>query len=628
MKKETKLLTKKLTALVLSLALVLGLIPGLTGVIKADLSATIEVIDCVDTYYYGFNDDVVVAKGTTFKFDYDGLTDYLTTSADMKSDTESVEYDLDSLGTDFKARILYDDSTKKVSVEVVNDYDNVIGSQDLYTVKTASVDNMPVISLGETKTVADGAGVYCERFYKVDRNSITGKAKAFTIVPSSDEEYVDDYEDEDEDEEDYDDYDDTVLNLYHIVDGQATLIDSNDDAEEEVAEDVDSLLNFELPDEGDLVVGVVGFDLCELRNVQLKLTEIAHTITNVKSDNAQELGVFYKGYNDNLIVATGTTIDFTLDNGETYTWECDYYDDWYDEEDNSVLVVAGPIEGKLFKPSDGKVYLEYGIVGSEDIKYMELYTPVIKEISEIPDMPSGEATQLDTASDEKVPNYYKITTGNAPETWTFKTEGAAELEDGMTLYISDDKGNHIQTIEMGYDDEAEIYQDIDATLEVPANSTYIIAAVNDSDAAKAFDISIASEKGEEVTTTAEPTTVAPTTVAPTTAPVVTKAPVSKPAKAVIKKVYKKKKSAKKLKLKLKKTNGAKGYQVAVFKSKKTAKKHKKAIYKKYVKKIKVTLKSKKLKGKKKLFVAARAYALNGKAKVFGAWSKTKKVKVK
>ena len=98
--------------------------------------------------------------------------------------------------------------------------------------------------------------------------------------------------------------------------------------------------------------------------------------------------------------------------------------------------------------------------------------------------------------------------------------------------------------------------------------------------------------------------------------------VKKPAKAKVKKATKKK-SSKKIKVTLKKIKGAKGYQVAVSKKKKG-----KALYKKYVKKTKFTLKSKKFKKKKKLFVKARAYVLNGKAKVFGKWSNPKKIKIK
>ena len=96
-----------------------------------------------------------------------------------------------------------------------------------------------------------------------------------------------------------------------------------------------------------------------------------------------------------------------------------------------------------------------------------------------------------------------------------------------------------------------------------------------------------------------------------------------PDKAKIKKIAKKKKKAKKLKVTIKKMKDAKGYQVVVSKTKKG-----KALVKKYTTKTKVTIKSKKLKKKKKLYVRVRAYTLDGKSKVFGPWSKPKKVKIK
>ena len=130
------------------------------------------------------------------------------------------------------------------------------------------------------------------------------------------------------------------------------------------------------------------------------------------------------------------------------------------------------------------------------------------------------------------------------------------------------------------------------------------------------------------------TTKAPVTTAKAPEETTTKAPeetttkvpnkVKKPAKATISKVNSKKKSAKKVKLSLKKVKNAKGYQVQFS----TTKKFKKVLVKKYVKKVSVTINSKKLKNKKKLYVRARAYVLDGKTKVFGKYSKVKKVKIK
>ncbi len=97
-----------------------------------------------------------------------------------------------------------------------------------------------------------------------------------------------------------------------------------------------------------------------------------------------------------------------------------------------------------------------------------------------------------------------------------------------------------------------------------------------------------------------------------------------PGKAAVKKIAKRKKSAKKMKVTLKKIAGATKYQVAVYKTKKNAKKNKKALVKKTTTKLKFTIKSKKLKGKKTLFVRARAWNTAG----FGAWSGIKKSKAK
>lgn len=104
-----------------------------------------------------------------------------------------------------------------------------------------------------------------------------------------------------------------------------------------------------------------------------------------------------------------------------------------------------------------------------------------------------------------------------------------------------------------------------------------------------------------------------------------------PAQAKIAKINTKKKSDKKVKVSLKKIKKAKGYQVAVYTSGKVAKNDKnakKALVKKYVKNIKVTLISNKLKNKKKLYVRVRAYVLDGKTKIYGKWSAVKPIKIK
>ena len=138
-------------------------------------------------------------------------------------------------------------------------------------------------------------------------------------------------------------------------------------------------------------------------------------------------------------------------------------------------------------------------------------------------------------------------------------------------------------------------------------------------------------------TTVEPS-VAPTTEAPVepTAPT-TKAPTTKkPSQSSAKqketyflgttKVKKAKRSAKKIRVKLRKVKYADGYQVMVYKTKANAKAKVKAIVKKYVTSLKATIKSKKIKKKKIYYVRARAYMLYNGGLIFGDWSAVKKTK--
>lgn len=86
----------------------------------------------------------------------------------------------------------------------------------------------------------------------------------------------------------------------------------------------------------------------------------------------------------------------------------------------------------------------------------------------------------------------------------------------------------------------------------------------------------------------------------------------------------KKKVSTKIKISLKKVTGAKKYKVQIA----TSKKFKKVLVKKTVKKVTVTLNSKKLKNKKTLYVRAKAVKVVGKKTYTGKWSAAKKVKIK
>ena len=128
-------------------------------------------------------------------------------------------------------------------------------------------------------------------------------------------------------------------------------------------------------------------------------------------------------------------------------------------------------------------------------------------------------------------------------------------------------------------------------------------------------------KAEVPTTTAKNNA---TTVPTTTVGNQAKATVKVPGQVKLAKKITKKNAAKKIKITFKKVADSKGYEVRIS----TSKKFKKIIVKKTYNKVKFTIKNKKLAKKKKLYVQVRAYALDGKTKVYGKWSKAVKVKVK
>ena len=109
---------------------------------------------------------------------------------------------------------------------------------------------------------------------------------------------------------------------------------------------------------------------------------------------------------------------------------------------------------------------------------------------------------------------------------------------------------------------------------------------------------------------------------PTVSPKPTNEPIKVTAPAGVKKLTAKNKKKKSVVLSWKTVSGAKGYQLQYAMNKKFTKKKKS----KLTAKTKFTVK--KLKKKKTYYFRVRAYKLNGKTKVYGKWSKAKKVKVK
>ena len=140
-----------------------------------------------------------------------------------------------------------------------------------------------------------------------------------------------------------------------------------------------------------------------------------------------------------------------------------------------------------------------------------------------------------------------------------------------------------------------------------------------------FGIVSEYESGEKETTEAPTPTITPTTPATTEkAPTVTtKAAEEKTTATVTKlgstKITKatKKKAAAKVSVTFKKVSGATKYQVQIS----TSKKFNKVLVKKTVKKVTVTISSKKLKNKKKLYIRVKAVGAD-------KWSNAKKIKIK
>ena len=175
------------------------------------------------------------------------------------------------------------------------------------------------------------------------------------------------------------------------------------------------------------------------------------------------------------------------------------------------------------------------------------------------------------------------------------------------------------------------------TFEAKGEATLYVYNKNGVDNSKKDDETTTSAPAQNETTTAAPaqnetTTTAKqnetTTVAPTTKAISTTAAPATVKKTTVKKTTvkatAKKLSSNKVKLSVKKVAGASKYAVQIS----TTKNFKKVVAKKTSKKAVFTVKSKKLKGKKKLYVRVKVYKkVNGKT-VASQWSKATKIKVK
>ena len=170
----------------------------------------------------------------------------------------------------------------------------------------------------------------------------------------------------------------------------------------------------------------------------------------------------------------------------------------------------------------------------------------------------------------------------------------------------------------------------ETTTAAPAqNETTTAAPVqNETTTAAPAQNETTTAPAQNETTTAAPAQNETTTVAPTTKAISTTAAPATVKKTTVKKTTvkatAKKLSSNKVKLSVKKVAGASKYAVQIS----TTKNFKKVVAKKTSKKAVFTVKSKKLKGKKKLYVRVKVYKkVNGKT-VASQWSKATKIKVK
>ena len=595
MKQENKVLIKKLMALIVSVALIIGVFPSN---VFADTSLSAELVDYEETYYNGFNSDIAAATGTIVEV-YDEADDesyyFLLDEPLERISGESIElcalFDYDIHG--YYAELTYKNGS--VYLDVYEDETKVISSQKLYTPKYVNLSQMPTISYNSQVTVTNGEALSCERYYKVDKSSLPNITKAFTFIADSDREE-----------------DDTILSLY---DEDGELLSENDD-NSAVTEGsgLYSALLFKNSTDTELILGVKSYDYdygYYLDNTKLKLVA-GVDVTGCSSSNGNELNVFYKGFGDDILFATGTQIRVNFSDGTSAEKTFNSY------SGNSYETNIAGVNVEIYRGSDGAVYADYGVSFGE-YKTAKLYTPTIKPVTAMPLLTKGTCN-VNSLGDDGAGNYYRITAGNQEEKWKIRIAYAGDYSnDTYRGYLSvyDTNGMELDWIGQEWNDQDRL-TDAEIEFVVPAGTTRVISVYDWSDNGQPYRLTVYKNGDSTPDTPPAPSNVTPTPQKTATVAV----PVIKTAT--------KKKSAKKLTIKLKKkVANATGYKVRVFASKKNAKKNKKAIVKKTINKnaASFTIKSKKLK-KKKLFLRVSAFRKEGAKIVSEKWSAVKKVKIK
>ena len=274
-------------------------------------------------------------------------------------------------------------------------------------------------------------------------------------------------------------------------------------------------------------------------------------------------------------------------------------------------------------------------IGSEDATYNDTYKAIkdgaINEIVNIQkaddtlglyvsfaDADFGTITVNGKAADIKVAGagiWFKLSNFTDMYNDVVITNGAGTVK--ATLYVYNKNG----VDNSKKDDETTTPAKQDETTTPAKQDETTTPAKQDETTTAKQDVTTTTAKQNETTTSAkqnETTTVAPTTKAIST----TAAPAT--VKKTTVKATAKKLSSNKVKLSVKKVAGASKYAVQIS----TTKNFKKVVAKKTSKKAVFTVKSKKLKGKKKLYVRVKVYKkVNGKT-VASQWSKATKIKVK
>ena len=284
-------------------------------------------------------------------------------------------------------------------------------------------------------------------------------------------------------------------------------------------------------------------------------------------------------------------------------------------DDAPAEIVRDPMSGdeSLEAVKEGTCYLKYFI---DEYKYNTANNPNHYTTNDELDSTAVIKIDVDDEKTIEVKGSYEGYVNEAPE--------AIDADGKLNVAVYDSSGIEIDAGDVTWEKREKDGITLDGNMvSFTKPGTYHVRARSGKLVSEFVEIT-AKERTTDPTTeaptevTTEAPTVAPTKVTPVTTK---KSGAVKPGKAKVVKAIKKK-SAKKIKVSLKKVNGAKGYEVAVFKSKKA----KKALVKKTTIKLKLTIKSKKLKSKKTLYVKARAYVMNGASKLFGDWSAFKKSK--